>query len=240
MVALDSRPECPRKQSESYFFFDWVLKDTHDHMWLLPLTTGESRRPVWFIISGCQRAKLPVKNPSQFLVGFEGSRHSLAQDCMAPIFASAVTWPPWVTVCLLFYLLWGYPCLELGFTVMGCSHLKIFTLITSASTLISSRWTCEKWKCWPLSHAWLFATPWTVACQTPLSTEFSGQEYWSEKPFPSPGDLPDPGIERRTCLQEANAMLTIFLYRENGPELRAWDPCFCRCPAYLRVQPRAS
>ena len=63
MVALDSRPECPRKQRESYFFFDWVLKDTHDHIWLLPLTTGESRRPVWFRISECQRAKLPVKNP---------------------------------------------------------------------------------------------------------------------------------------------------------------------------------
>ena len=194
---------------------------------------------------------LSVKGPSsqwrilsQFLAGFEGSRHSLAQDCMAPVFASAITWPPWVTVCLLFYLLWGYPCLELGFTVMGRSHLKLFTLITSASTLIptlwSSGWTCGKWKCWPLSHAWLFATPWTVARQGPLSTEFSRQEYWSEKPFPSPGDLPDPGIEPRTCFQEANALLTIFLYRENGPELRAWDPCFCRCPAYLRVQPRAS
>ena len=39
------------------------------------------------------------------------------------------------------------------------------------------------------------ATPGTVACQTPLSMEFSKQEYWSGLPFPSPGDLPDPGIE---------------------------------------------
>ena len=39
-----------------------------------------------------------------------------------------------------------------------------------------------------------FATPWTVACQTPLSMGFSRQEYWSGLPFPSPGDLPDPGI----------------------------------------------
>ena len=38
-------------------------------------------------------------------------------------------------------------------------------------------------------------TPWTVAYQTPLSMEFSKQEYWSGLPFPSPGDLPDPGIE---------------------------------------------
>ena len=39
------------------------------------------------------------------------------------------------------------------------------------------------------------ATPWTVACQTPLSTRFSRQEYWCEWPLPSPGDLPDPGIK---------------------------------------------
>ena len=38
-------------------------------------------------------------------------------------------------------------------------------------------------------------TPWTVACQAPLSMEFSRQEYWSGLPCPSPGDLPDPGIE---------------------------------------------
>ena len=45
------------------------------------------------------------------------------------------------------------------------------------------------------SHVQLFATPWTVACQSPLSMGFSRQEYWSGLPFPAPGDLPDPGIE---------------------------------------------
>ena len=39
------------------------------------------------------------------------------------------------------------------------------------------------------------ATPWTVACQAPLSMGFSRQEYWSGLPFLSPGDLPDPGIK---------------------------------------------
>ena len=38
-------------------------------------------------------------------------------------------------------------------------------------------------------------TPWTGAHQAPLSMEFSSQEYWSGLPFPSPGDLPHPGIE---------------------------------------------
>ena len=46
-----------------------------------------------------------------------------------------------------------------------------------------------------LSHVRLFATPWTVAYQAPLSMGFSGQEYWVGLPFPSPGDLLDPGIE---------------------------------------------
>ena len=41
----------------------------------------------------------------------------------------------------------------------------------------------------------LFVTPWTVALQAPLPMGFSRQEYWSGLPFPSPGDLPDPGIE---------------------------------------------
>jgi len=40
-----------------------------------------------------------------------------------------------------------------------------------------------------------FATLWTVACQAPLSRGFSGQQYWSGLPFPSPGALSDPGIK---------------------------------------------
>ena len=49
-----------------------------------------------------------------------------------------------------------------------------------------------------LSHVQLFATLWTVAHQAPLSMEFSRQENWSVLPFPSPGDLPDPGTEPRS------------------------------------------
>ena len=46
-----------------------------------------------------------------------------------------------------------------------------------------------------LSHFVLFLTPWTVACQAPLSMGFSWQEYWSGLPFPSPGHHPAPVIE---------------------------------------------
>ena len=57
-----------------------------------------------------------------------------------------------------------------------------------------------------LSHVRLFATPWTVAHQAPLSMGFSRQEYWSGLPFPSPGDLLDPGIEPRSLSLQAEAL----------------------------------
>ena len=46
-----------------------------------------------------------------------------------------------------------------------------------------------------LSHVWFFLNPWAVASQAPLSRGFSRQEYWSGLPFPSPGNLSDPGIK---------------------------------------------
>ena len=46
-----------------------------------------------------------------------------------------------------------------------------------------------------LSHVQLFVTPWTIAHQAPLSMGFPRQEYWRGLPFPSPGDLPNPGSE---------------------------------------------
>ena len=50
------------------------------------------------------------------------------------------------------------------------------------------------------------ATPWTVACQAPLSMGFSRQEYQSGLPFPSPGDLPDPGIKLRSLALQADSL----------------------------------
>ena len=58
----------------------------------------------------------------------------------------------------------------------------------------------------PLSRIRLFATPWTVTYQAPPSMGFSRQEYWSGVPFPSPGDLPDPGIEPGSPALQANAL----------------------------------
>ena len=67
----------------------------------------------------------------------------------------------------------------------------------------------RKWKkVKTLSLVRLFVTPWTVAYQVPPSMGFSRQEYWSGAPFPSPGDLPDPGIEPGSPTWQADALLS--------------------------------
>ena len=62
-----------------------------------------------------------------------------------------------------------------------------------------------------LSHVQLFAAPWTVAHQAPLSTGFSRQGYWSGLPFPSLRDLPDPGTEPESPALQADALLSELL-----------------------------
>ena len=59
-----------------------------------------------------------------------------------------------------------------------------------------------------ISHVHLFVTPWTVACQAPLSLGFSKQEYWSGLPFPSPGDLPNQGIKPGSTSLQAESLLS--------------------------------
>ena len=57
-----------------------------------------------------------------------------------------------------------------------------------------------------LSRVQLFVTLWTVAYQAPPAMGFSRQKYWSGLPFPSPGDLPDPGIKPRSPALKADAL----------------------------------
>ena len=52
------------------------------------------------------------------------------------------------------------------------------------------------------------AIPWSVACQAPLSVGFSRHEYWNGLPFPSPGDLPNPGIEPGSPALQADSLPT--------------------------------
>ena len=71
----------------------------------------------------------------------------------------------------------------------ACFHRQKFSkLVTPENKLFGAE--SESCNC-----VRFFATPWTIAYQAPLSMEFSRQEYWSGLPYPSPGDLPDPGIK---------------------------------------------
>ena len=74
------------------------------------------------------------------------------------------------------------------YTVISISNIVIIIIILSYHLLKPSEVKS-------LRRVQLLATPWTVAYYAPPSMGFSRQEYWSELSFPSPGDLPDPGIE---------------------------------------------
>ena len=95
----------------------------------------------------------------------------------------------------------------------------------------------EVWHVSVLSHVQHCVIQWTVACQAPLSMGFSKQEYWSRFPFPTPGDLPNPGIKPMSLVSPAlaggffNIVPLSFLYH--------WSPwhhtytyltmCCCCC-----------
>ena len=76
---------------------------------------------------------------------------------------------------------------------------------SSPSHSLLTYWPCSE-KVKSLSHVRFSVTPWTVAHQTPQPMGFSRQEYWSRLPFPSPGDLSDPGIEPKSPTLQADAL----------------------------------
>ena len=76
-----------------------------------------------------------------------------------------------------------------------------------------------------LSHVQLFVTPWTVAHQAPPSMEFSRQEYWSGLPFPSPEDLPNPGIEPGSPTLQADALPSEPPRNQNAAHKVLFSPC---------------
>ena len=86
-----------------------------------------------------------------------------------------------------------------------------------------------------LSHVGL-QTPWTVACQTPLSLEFPRQEYWSGLPFPTPGDLPNPGIKTMSLPSPA---LAGRFFTTATPEIsycrEGSGNCICKGPDSLYI-----
>ena len=93
----------------------------------------------------------------------------------------------------------------------------------------------------------LFVTSWTVAHQTPLSVEFSRQEYWSGLLFPSPEDLPDSGIEPGSLALQADSLLSepprkphmclsvLVIVQMCGTNVPVYlSPCICTCARVCR------
>ena len=110
-----------------------------------------------------------------------------------------------------------------------------------------------KWKYKSLICVQLFSSPWTIAHHTPMSMGFSRQEYWSGQSFPSPGDLPDPGIKSRSPAFQVD-FFTIWAIREalpgikpGLPALAAWSLnhwtmrkvllLICLCQFNFQIQP---
>ena len=85
--------------------------------------------------------------------------------------------------------------MEIKIKVNKWDLIKLKCFSTAKETIVKS-----------LGHVQLFAIPWTIVYQASLSMGFSRQEYWSELPFPSPGDLPDLGIEPGSPALYADAL----------------------------------
>ena len=102
----------------------------------------------------------------------------------------------YVGVCVYIYI-YVYMCIYIYIYIYTYTHTQLFILYWLVCLVAKSCLT--------------LVTPWTVARQAPLSMGFSRQAYWSGLPFPSPGDLPDPGIEPRSPALQADSLPTEYL-----------------------------
>ena len=116
----------------------------------------------------------------------------------------------WKTKEDLLYSIWNsaqcYVAVWMGGGGLEENGLHIHVWLSPFSVQLKLSQHCSSAIVKSLSCVRLFATLWTVAYQAPPSMGFSRQEYWSGLPFPSPGDLPDPGIEPGSPAFRADAI----------------------------------
>ena len=125
---------------------------------------------------------------------------------------------------------------------LGPGNLGLYiNMLISLWLGLPLKWDCDGLLCLPcefvirikvkvkaLSRVRLFATPWTVAHQAPPSMGFSRQEYWIWLPFPSLGDLPNPGIEPRSPTLQAGALTS-------EPPAKIRIKCGHKCESALEI-----
>ena len=110
---------------------------------------------------------------------------------------------------------------------VSCCHGYAIVIISTMIMCFNISYACVLRH---FSRVWLFATPWTVALQAPLSMGFSRQEYWSGLPCPLPGDLPNPGIEPRFPALQSDS-----LHHQGSPRIVEWIAYpFCTGSSQLR------
>ena len=107
----------------------------------------------------------------------------------------------WVYILSLLMLKEVYSYTRLVHTYKVTVKIKCNSAVNGLSTMFC---TC-RWVCSVISDQ-LFVTLWTAACEAPLSIGFSRQEHCSGLPFPSPGDLPDPGIKPTSSALQADSL----------------------------------
>ena len=123
------------------------------------------------------------------------------------------------------------------------TSIRILTLISSRHrTFLSPQWSLILSFCkynlffsivvYSLNPLWFFVTPWTRVCRTLLSMVFPKQEYWSGLPLPSPGHLPDPGVEPVSPALEARSFP---LSHQGSPHSRTESRESCRERNNLRL-----
>ena len=103
---------------------------------------------------------------------------------------------------------------------------NIDSILKSRDITLPTKVCLVKVKVKSLSHVQLFVTPWILGHQAPC--DFPWQEYWSGLPFPSPEDLPDPGMKPRSHLMLGRQSLYHWATSDNGTEKQA---------SWLSVQP---
>ena len=193
----------------------WLFKTPWSVAYQAPPSMGFSRQEYW---SG-----MPLPSPYQtieyiyFMLDFFHSIFFFVKFYPDSLFILNTVWYSNVQIChclciLLLWYIWVVSDLKLLKCWYECSYTCLSDYIcTCILSWIYRR--SEITKSWKWSHevkslslVWLFATPWTVAYQAPPSLGFSRQEYWSGLPFPSPGDLPNPGIEPGSPTLQADAL----------------------------------